>query len=434
MPLFILMLTVVAPLLGREYGRYLLVFYIALIPFVLSHPIPNPQRVPFLSLYIAANMLALLLHLGSTASVLNAGSLVVSILAVAGVAYYCVLRNDIPLVYHSLERWLWISLILSLFLSIALTAVSWPTAPNYFPWEALYSDKRFLLINGDGVGHTVSFWLMSFLAAFTVYRLATKKVHRAGLAALLVMLLLCLVATKSRLALLYVINLLVMGLAYKGVPLMRSFVFLIPGGFSIAFLLLSAFPMLGVGVDLAARAAQQEIGEWVRITPEKESRATVFAGRDLLNQALLDVSSEKPLRGHGDDVDILLYGVDAKGYVATDSMHTMANSESPLRLVVKYGWPYFGVLTIFLVSVPLALKRLPKPERILKVGLWGMCVESIASEGGMENFYGVSGLFLFIICLMLFEAILKPSPAITVVRLKYNGLDRSVVGRLTPRS
>ena len=404
LPLFVLALTLLGPLLGRGYGRYLLVFYVALLPLVLGHPIPRPHRVPFLYLYLAANALALVLHLGSPDSVLNAGSLLVSIVAIAGAAYYCVRWSGSQVADRSLERWLWISLGLAFVFSIILTGVGWPTAPDYFPWEAFYSDKRLLLINGDGVGHTTSLWVMAFLSAFTIHKLATHRSHKAGLAVLLGVLVLCLLATKSRLALVYVLNLLVMGLAYQRVPFIRVLVFVVPSAYAIIFLLVAVSIQLGIGINLAARAAQNEVGEWVRITPGEETRATVFAGRDVLNQALLPASLEKPLQGLGDNADILSYGVDADGYVAYDQDRKKANTESVLRLAVKYGWPYFGVLVVFLASIPWALRRLQKQEQILKVGLWGMCVESIASGGGMEVFYDTSGLFLLVLCLALFGA------------------------------
>jgi hypothetical protein len=402
-PLFVLALTLVGPLLGREYGKYLLIFYVALIPLVLSRPLPKPRRAPLLYLYIAANALALLFHFGDAESILNAGSLLVSVVAIAGAAYYCASRHDNSVVDRSLEKWLWRSIGLTFCLSILLTAVGWPTAPDYFPWQAFYTDKRFLLINGDGVGHTPSLWVLAFLAAFTVHRLGTQRRYKAGLAMLLAVLVLMLLATKSRLALLYVLNLLLMGFAYKRVPFARVLLLVAPSAYSVVFLLLAVSPELGVGVNLAAQAAQREVGDWIRIVPREGSRATVFTGRDILNGALLPASMEKPVRGLGDGADILQYGVDQDGNIAYDPDHKRAGTESVLRLAVKYGWPYFAALVLFLGSIPFSLTKLPMREQILKMGIWGMCVESIVSEGGMENFYGTSGLFLFLLCLSLFQ-------------------------------
>lgn len=403
-PLFILALTLVGPLLGREYGRYLLAFYVALIPLVLSRALPAPRRVPLLYLYIAANALALILHAGDLDSILNVGSLLVSVIAIAGTAYYCASRHDNRLVDQSIEKWLWISLSLSFLVSILLTAVGWPMAPDYFPWEAFYSDKRLLLIAGEGVGHSPSLWALAFLAAFTIHRFGIQRRYKAALVLVLAALVLLLLATKSRLALLYLLNLLLMALAYKKVPFARILVRVVPAAYAVAFLLLAVSPELGAGVNLAAQAAQREVGDWIRITPGEESRATVFAGRDVLNRALRSASMEKPMQGLGDGADILQYGVDEDGNVAYDPDHRRAGSESVLRLAVKYGWPYFAALAFFLGSIPFQLTKLPPRERILKGGMWGMCVESIASEGGMENFYSVSGLFLFLMCLFLFQA------------------------------
>ena len=403
-PLFVLALTLVGSLLGREYGRYLLVFYLALIPWVLSRALPKPRRAPFLYLYIAANALALVLHFGSVESILNSGSLLVSVVAIAGAAYCCASRHDDRAVDWSLEKWLWVSLGLAFCLSVVLTAFGWPTAPDYFPWEAFYTDKRLLIINGDSVGHTTSLWVIAFLGAFTVHRLGTRARYRTAATMLLAALVLLLLATKSRLALLYVLNLLLMGLAYKRVPFARVLLMVVPSAYSVVFLLLAISPELGAGVNLAAQAAQREVGDWVRITPGEESRATVFAGRDILNSALRTASMENPLRGAGDGADILQYGVDQDGYIAYNPDHKRAGTESVLRLAVKYGWPYFAALILFLGSIPFALRKLSPQEQILKIGIWGMCVESIASQGGMEVFYGTSGLFLFLLSLALFQA------------------------------
>lgn len=403
-PLFVLALTVLSPILGREHGRYLLALYVVIFPWVLSRPIPKPHLVPFLYVYITANVFALIAHLNVTASVLNAGSLLISVVAIAGAAYSCVRNYGTQRIDRAMERWLWVSFVLSLFFSVALTGAGWATAPSYFPWEAFYSEERLLLINDEGVGHTPSLWVIAFLAAFTIHRICIRKSHRIFFVALLGLLVVCLLATKSRLSIIYMANLLVMGLAYKKLPLARAAVALIPAAFAVFFLSVSIMPQLGAGLDVAARSVQQTVGNWLRLTPGEDTGATVFAGRDILNQALVSASLSKPLAGQGDDADILAYGVDDNGDVAYDPDRMQANTESPLRLSVKYGWLYFAMLLLFLGSIPFAIMQLPMHERILKLGLWGMCVESIVSQGGMEVFYNISGLMLFMLCIFLFEA------------------------------
>lgn len=404
MPLLVLTLTVLSPILGRDRGTYLLVLFVILVPFVLVQPLPKPRLAPFLYIYLYANVLAIIAHLASLDSVLNAGSLVVSILAISGAAYLSVRRHTKRPVEHSLELWLWISLALSLFLSVTLTASGWPGAPDYFPWESFYSEKRFLLINGAGVGHTPALWVAAFLGCFTAYRLATARRYRALFIVLFGLLVACLLATKSRLSLLYVVNLFIMLLAYRRFVLARYAVFLIPVVFSFFFLSASFVPQLSVGVDIAAHSAQQAVGDWLRLTPREESGVTAFSGRDILNRALMSASLEAPLTGQGDDADILAYGIDTDGDIAYDSRYKRAGVESPLRLAVKYGWLYFFALIVFLGSIPLALMKLRGNDKILHLGLWGMSVESIASQGGMEVFYGISGLMLFLLCISLFRA------------------------------
>lgn len=403
-PMFIVATTILSQLLGPAYAKYLLAFYVIIFLLVIVRPNPHPRWVPFLSLYVLANGLAILLHLQNIESVLNAGSLVVSIVSIAGAAYMVTRQSDLNSVDLSLEKWLWISLGASFFISTALTAIKWPTAPVYFPWEAFYTDKRLLLIYGTQIGHTPSLWVSAFLAAFTLHRLASQKRNRLGLTLILGFLVICLIATKSRLALVYILNILVMALAYKKIPITRALVYSLPAIFSLAFLLFSIFPNIGTLVNSTAQVAQQIVGDKVRITPETQAGVTVFSGRDVLNRAMLSASFEKPFQGLGDEADILLYGITREGKIAKDPDQKLANSESVLRLAIKYGWPYFFVLTLFLASIPFWLMRLPRADQVLKVGLWGMCVESIATQGGMEIFYDISGLFLFLLCIFMFEA------------------------------
>jgi hypothetical protein len=415
-PLFVLAITVIGPLLGREYGRYLLGLYVLLLPWMLMSHLPRPHLAPFIYVYLAANAFAFVLHFGDLDSMLNAGSLVLAITTTAVAAYHSVRGCGAKTADHALEKWLWIALVVSFFISSLLTAVNWPTAPDYYFWEVFYSDKRLLLLNADAVGHSASLWIIALLAAFAAHRVFAEKREKAVWLILLVILIIFLLSTKSRLALFYVVNLFVMVLAYKRVPFFRPMVLFVPAVFSIGIIFASISPGIGSEINLLARAVQQEVGNWLRVTPGEDSRFSVFSGRDVLNEALISASIENPVRGLGDKADILTYGVDDDGSIAYEADRALASTESVLRLAVKYGWPYFIALAAFLWSVPFLVRRLPRQEQILKVGLWGICIQSIAIQGGMEVFYGISGLFLFLLALLTFQGAGVGSGRALVVR------------------
>jgi len=399
------MLTVLMPVLGRSHAKYLLGFYLVLFVFVLTRPFPKSAKVWFLYAYVLINIITVLIHFGEMSSILNAGSLVVSIIAIAGLAYHCVRGRDHEEVDRSLETSFWISLCVSFFISVAFTAIGFETAPSYFPWEALYTNNRLFLIQDDGVGHTPSLWVIAFLAAFMMHKVFTVKPIKGRYLFLFTVLLIFLFTTKSRLAIVYFINFIIMGLAYLRISFMRFMVFLFPLVFSLIFLVMSIVPPLGESINEASYEAQEMVGSAVRITPPDKDRYTVFAGRGLLNRALLETSFDHPLRGLGDDSDILLYGIDASGEIAYSPDKKRSLNESPLRLAVKYGWLYLSVLIVFLLSLARAYRKFDKNGQILKIGLWGMCIESIATQGGMENFYSVSALFLFVLCIFFFQSI-----------------------------
>ncbi|HEX7043749.1 MAG TPA: hypothetical protein VF203_03950 [Burkholderiales bacterium] len=205
-----------------------------------------------------------------------------------------------------------------------------------------------------------------------------------------------LLATKTRLALVYLVNTALMVAACWRIPLSRTALFLAPIAFSAGFLLLAVSP-----VDAVNDAAKQLQGlvPSIRITPET---AGAFSGRDILNKELLAASLQSPLTGLGDSAEILNRGVDREGGVAIDK--PVARSESVLRLAVKYGWPYFGLVMLFFLSVAAAFASFPRRKQILALGIWGMCLESIFTNGGAEQFYGISAVFLFFLTVFYFQA------------------------------
>lgn len=400
------LVVILFPLLGRAYARYGLLFYCGLLALVLRYPFARPSRVPLLYAYFGANAFALVLHINDLASVLNAGSILVSVAAISGAAHYAVYRYGRELTDLSLEASLWFFFALSFVLSILLTLMGWPAAPEHYPWEAFYTNQRLLLISGEGVGHSPILWVTAFLSAFVLRRIFAEHRIRLLMIVLLLVLLSCLVATKSRLAFVYLAQLAIMALAYRRLSFARSMLVVFPIAFGFWFVVSSLFPGIVVQIDSLADRAQGAVGESLRVTVSKNlAGANVFAGRDVLNQTLLDASLEKPLRGQGDGAEILNFGVDVNGLVAYDPERMKAGTESILRMPVKYGWPYFLILLFFMLSLPRSYRNLGYEDEILKVGVWGMCIQSISSQGGMEVFYGNSGLFLFVFCLFLFQSL-----------------------------
>lgn len=399
-------ITVICPLLGRGDGKYFTVLYAAILLWAAGRPFPSLRAAPTVYLFILANILVAVFHLDDARTFVNAGAVVVSVIALVAVAYHCIRRYGSEAVYLALEKALWISLIISFVLSVGLTEMGAAVAPRYFPWEAFFSKARLLLISGQDVGHTPSLWLFAFASAFTLHRVMQAKRLLWGLLALLVLLGILLLATKSRLALVYIVNLFVMGLAYKRVAFTRALVIILPVMFCTWFLVYTLMPSTTENVTNLATDIQKTVGEDIRIVPKKGSGATILAGRGVLNRALFKASMHEPVIGLGSNADILLYGVDSEGNIAYDKARRVAGTESALRLAVKFGWPYLASVAVFLLTVPLYMNKFGRAGWILKAGLWGMCIESIVLEGGMEVYYGVSALFLFILCLIVFESML----------------------------
>jgi hypothetical protein len=75
------------------------------------------------------------------------------------------------------------------------------------------------------------------------------------------------------------------------------------------------------------------------------------AGRALLTVVLVDAANEAPYFGSGDDHPVLTYGV-----TLITGKEKGATSESPLRLAVKFGWPFFTLnLAIWLSTLFIGL-------------------------------------------------------------------------------
>lgn len=393
-----------APLLP-EYSKYFVFLYAILVfGIALKNRIPKPRRFMSLYAYLGINCFALLAHTNDIDSVVNAGSLVVSILAITGVGYFLVAHYDNSACHRIMVRSLAVSLAVSFVLSIILTATGWPTAPAYFPWESLWTENRLLLLVGGDVGHAPVLWLCAFLMAFLLHDIFTGRRQRAINVALLIFLVVLLLATKSRLAIVYLVQLLITALAYKRIPFARPATLAFPVIFVVFFLSASMSPALGIAITTTAHAVQKYVGDTVRLTPSKDSGATALAGRDLLNQALVVESLKQPLIGLGHSAPVLLYGVTRNGDLTSQSTDSkMAASESVLRIPVKYGWPYFGVLVAFLFSIPFAMRGFKDNAWLLRISIWGMCLESVISEGGMEQYYGIQGLFLLVLSIFYFQ-------------------------------
>jgi hypothetical protein len=348
--------------------------------------------------------LALIVHIADAASVANLVGLLISLFAIVTAAWYCS-AQDSPAGWNArIYSALWAMLLLSLIVSIFLTSISWPTAPDYYPWAAFFSEARLLLISGENVGHSPVLWLIAFVAAFYLYRAVSGSMPVAVTYSVLIILVVSMLATKSRLALVFVALLVVQWLASKGLRGARVTLVALPIVFSGVFFYLALDDKANHALQIGLGAVQASIGSWVRITPSVGNRVEAFAHRDILTKRLREESAEKPFVGLGHGAAVLKYGIDRHGKITSREAHRVASSESPLRLAVKYGWIYFAAVLIFVISAPYFFRQLPALERDPWITVWGMSLISVTTNGGMENYYGMSGFFLFMLVLPMFVA------------------------------
>jgi hypothetical protein len=216
------------PVLLAPYNvKYLSFLYfiigIIFLP-ILKIPYSFIKRTRVFFFLLIINFIALVVHFTDSKTVVNISALVFSYFAL----YLLVMGGVRYLGYQNFEetvfKYFIYILLISLFISPILTYLKWPYAPDYYPWEALVSSKRLLLVIGKNVGHSDSMWLMAFGAAFIMKKIFFLNQKKIMNIVILLLLIWGLMETGSRTALLFIIILSIALASYNGLFPRRLFV------------------------------------------------------------------------------------------------------------------------------------------------------------------------------------------------------------------
>lgn len=387
---------------GPENSKYFSIVYIAASIILLLFRIPFflIKRAWVFFLLIIVNLFALLVHIFDTASVINIINLVVSYLSL----YYLVTAGIRYLGADEFEnitfKYLQYILLITLIVSPILTFLKWSYAPEYFPWQALYSDKRFLLIVGKGVGHSNAMWLMAFSGVFIIRNIFRQKSRLGNLVNILVLLLLAwgLIETKSRTALLFLIILLLGWAGYSKLLPKRLYALVPIIGVTLFYL--SIFnPLFQHKLENAINTFQKTFPS-IRIAASTTGTVSAYGGRDILNIALISVFAKNPWFGAGHSAPIFAFGIDQDGNIAYNENH-IGGSESMLRMLAKYGSFYFAALFLFVLTPLIRAFNGYYRDNIFVISVCSIILVSGLNGPIFENLYDISSVFTIIILMYL---------------------------------
>lgn len=388
----------VAPVVPEDTQKYLALIYVPILFLILVSrrwSVPKFRGATIFVIYLFVQILTLFLHVDAA---LNLAMLVVSAATLGMVAYR--VSGDVVGAERVIEITLAVSLLLMFVESSLLTAVGWSTAPELYPWQALLARQRLLLIRGT-VGHTANTWYAALLSLYVARRIGRGATKKVGLSIALILLFVCLVATRNRLSLLYILLALNVLLAFRKVPFARASLIAWPIVACIAFVALAYAPQFELEATAAADALQARFPD-LRIAANPRA-PDVTSGRIILNQALLKQISRAPWTGVGPSAPILLYGVTKQGVVAEGSSEKISRTESAFRLAVKYGWPYYAAV-VMLIMAPLISTVIGRHSfDVMAVAVSQLFLMSFVFEGGMEQLYSVSAVMLLMVLVYYFS-------------------------------
>ena len=415
-------LLVVAPILLSSNMRYFSIIYAIIIPILLL-----TTKAPYLYLTRAWNFWLLIIvhiiaifiyiYIGDRSSVINLITLTLSYMSI----FYLVSKGmevcgEIVFVNLVFKYIGWI-LIIAFLVSPVLTLLHWPeNAPEYFPWEALYNDKRLLLVIGQHVGHSNSLWLMAFTAAFVMSNQFRENCNwKTGIILLVLFLILGLILTKSRLSLIFVGILMIAWLSYNRIipkPLYAITVLVIP---LLYFGSIAIPSFTDKTIALVENVQSNLSGVRVSSSPHLQGTASVYTGRHVLNIMLMGAVIERPLFGIGHSDDRIRFGVNKEGSVAYGN-DMVAATESGLRMLAKYGVIYYSLLILFVITPILRAARGYYNDNIFVISICGIILLSGMGTSIFENLYGLNGLYVVI--LLMFH-IMRPYKGYVKMNLRF---------------
>ena len=402
-------LLIVAPILLTSNIRYFSIIYAIIIPILLlatKAPHLYLTRMWNFWLLIIIHMITVFVYIGDGSSVINLTTLILSYVSI-----FCLVSKGMEVCGESvfvymIFKYISMILIIAFLVSPVLTILQWPAnAPDYFPWEAFYTDKRLLLIIGQHVGHSNSLWLMAFTAAFVMSTQFRKKRHwRIGIILLILFLFLGLFLTKSRLALIFIGMLMMAWLSYNRIIPKRVYaivVLIVP----LLYFGSIAIPSFTERTIALVENVQSNIsGSRITASSHLQGTASVYTGRHVLNTMLMGAVIESPWFGVGHSDDRMRFGVNKEGSVAYGD-DVVAATESGLRMLAKYGVIFYFLLMLFVITPILRAARGYYSDNIFVISICGIILLSGIGVSIFENLYGMSGLYVVI--LLMFH-IMRP--------------------------
>jgi hypothetical protein len=351
---------------------------------------------------------SLVMHFNDLISEINLVNIFFSLYVLAYIAYLhefqkCSLES-LRLVIKDACK---ISLIGLFIASTFLTSVNFPGAPDYYPWKAFYTTNRLILVDGH-FGITENSYLTTILICLYADEFARRPSVAAFRKVLIITVLIF--AEKSRTGD-FVLLCAYLYMSLSTIHFNRAFK--IFG--AVALLVTLTFPFLALNQGFESslggflNSIQSSTGSVIRISnvySEGGQSSDFSSGRNELNFALLAASAAHPISGSGDADPILKYGVDQNGDIA-DATDKAASVESPIRLAVKYGWPYFVCVILFVLS-PMYLVSRKFPDmrsRYFVYLLVTIFLGEFFGTGGFESFYGDNAIT--IVLLFIFAGFFK---------------------------
>jgi hypothetical protein len=293
-----------------------------------------------------------------------------------------------------------------------MTFIGSPIAPPYYPWEALFSEKRLLILSYTTdsdriVGHSIAIWLAGFALIDQLAKRGTLTIRGLLIMSFLVVVLL-LSKTRTGLMLILLPSFAIF-LARKTRVRPKTLAILL-SIIPATYFLISPNTNVALKISDAILAAQQ-LATPLRIYGSDDIKVSAFTNRDLLNQSLYESLYHAPITGIGDGAPILNFGINYHGNIADESgFDRIAGSESGLRIVVKYGLIYTFILALiaffpFYRSECIMESSVKWPEKnwILTIGFGYYALLVVAMlDGVFENPKG-SSAFFFIFLFLLWQ-------------------------------
>ncbi len=397
---FLVILFIINPI--RFFApKYSIIFLLIITLFVIAATrwkLLKIQKIGrWFYLFMLFHLVLFLFYWNNITTVINILSLLISYMTLYYLVVMAIKYNGVEKFQKILFKSIIVLAFLSFLVSIFLTMFKWSSAPTWFPWESVGSNKRLLLIDGKSVGHSPIIWLMVFALSFLFKMLAERKGNKLFIIFIITFFIFCLIESKTRISLILIIWLLLCSLAYWkyfSVKYMVLILIIIVGSFFLSVVKPTFYTHLTHGV----RSVQEYI-PFLRIdTGSSDENLDIYAGRLLLNLSLINLSIENPWIGVGHSHQIIQYGITAQ-----DTGQVLASSETVLRMLAKYGLIYFILMLVFILTPMWRAVRGYYKDNVFVISVCGVIILTGLSSSLMENLYGTSGFFAIFLILFHFQ-------------------------------